>query len=214
MSEDKDKQYDDNTNDVVTQKDKEIELLKNEKAAMEMKLRRSDEDLYSEEYLAFLQEQKNKPQQRDNFMSGGKLSDYSEDEIKDLPLPKLVGLMVGEVYGQLKNEEQKKMTVVEAKEHKKKVENARLEIKNFAADHPDFWNFAPRIDELAQENPNLNAKQLYILAGGKVDDKPTDKQEPKPKPPNTRPQNEGGMKKSDYNLSTREIIEQEYKKLI
>ena len=214
MSEDKDKQYDDNTNDVVTQKDKEIELLKNEKAAMEMKLRRSDEDLYSEEYLAFLQEQKNKPQQQDNFMSGGKLTDYSAEELTNMPVPKLVGLMVGEVYGKLKNEEQKKMTVVEAREHKKRVENARLEIKNFAVDHPDFWNFAPRIDELAQENPNLNAKQLYILAGGKVDDKPTDKQEGKLKPPNTRPQNEGGMKKSDYNLSTREIIEQEYKKLI
>ena len=214
MSEDKDKQIDDNTDDVVTQKDKEIERLKNEKAAMEMKLRRSDEDLYSEEYLAFLQEQRNKPQQQNSFMSGGKLSDYSEDEIKDLPLPKLVGLMVGEVYGQLKNEEQKKMTVAEAKEHKKRVENARLEIKNFATEYPDFWNYAPRIDELAQENPNLNAKQLYILAGGRVDDKQPDKQEPKPKPPNTRPQNEGGMKKSDYNLSTREIIEQEYKKLI
>jgi len=170
--------------------------------------------LYSEEYLAFLQEQRNKPQQQNSFMSGGKLSDYSEDEIKDLPLPKLVGLMVGEVYGQLKNEEQKKMTVAGAKEHKKRVENARLEIKNFATEYPDFWNYAPRIDELAQENPNLNAKQLYILAGGKVDEKPTGKQEPKKFPPNTRPQNEGGMKKSDYNLSTREIIEQEYKKLI
>ncbi|MBE3086625.1 MAG: hypothetical protein IMZ64_10470 [Bacteroidetes bacterium] len=214
MSEDKDKEIDDNTNDVVTQKDKEIELLKNEKAAMEMKLRRSDEDLYSEEYLAFLQEQKNKPQQQDNFMSGGRLSDYSADELTNMAVPKLVGLMVGEVNSRLEERENKKMTVAQAKEHKKRVENARLEIKHFAKDHPDFWNFAPRIDELAQENPNLNAKQLYILAGGKVDDKQPDKQEPKPKAPNTRPQNEGGMKKSDYNLSTREIIEQEYKKLI
>ena len=214
MSEDKDKQIDDNTDDAVTQKDKEIEQLKNEKAAMEMKLRRSDEDLYSEEYLAFLQEQKSKPQSQNNFMSGGKLSDYSEDEIKDLPLPKLVGLMVGEVYGQLKNEEQQKMTVAEAKEHKKKVADARLEIKNFAKDYPDFWNFAARIDELAQENPKLNAKQLYQLAGGKLkDEKPTDKQETKPTPPNTRTTVEAGVKKSDNNLSMREVIAQEFQKL-
>ena len=213
MSEDKDKQIDDNTDDAVTQKDKEIEQLKNEKAAMEMKLRRSDEDLYSEEYLAFLQEQKNKPQSQNNFMSGGKLSDYSEDEIKDLPLPKLVGLMVGEVYGQLKTEEQKKMTVAEAKEHKKKVADARLEIKNFAADHPDFWNFAPKIDELAQENPKLNAKQLYVLAGGKVEEKTTVKQETKQTPPNTRTTVEAGVKKSDNNLSMREVIAQEFQKL-
>ena len=194
---------------------KEIEQLKNEKAAMEMKLRRADEDLYSEEYLAFLQEQKSKSPSKNSFMSGGKLSDYSEDEIKDLPLPKLVGLMVGEVYGQLKGEEQKNMTMKEAKEHKKRVVDARAEIKGFAADHPDFWNYAAKIDELAQSNPNLNAKQLYILAGGKVETKTEIKQEPKPKlsPPNTRATVEAGVKQSDKNLSRREIIRQEYQKL-
>ena len=196
MSEDKTVQV--NNDDL----NKEIAQLKSEKAAMEIKIRRSGEDLYSEEYLAFLQEQKNKPPSKNSFMSGGKLSDYSEDEIKDLPLPKLVGLMVGEVYGQLKLEEQKKMTINEAKEHKKRVANARAEIKTFAADHPDFWNYAARIDELAQDNPKLNAKQLYVLAGGKI-----------ATPPNTRATVEAGVKQSDKNLSRREIIQQEYQKL-
>lgn len=203
----------DNENQNQNDDKKEIEQLKNEKAAMEMKLRRSDEDLYSEEYLAFLQEQKNKPPSKNSFMSGGKLSDYSEDEIKDLALPKLVGLMVGEVYGQLKGEEQKKMTIKEAKEHKKRVADARTEIKDFAVDYPDFWNYAAKIDELAQQNPNLNAKQLYVLAGGKVEEKTKQEPKPKPNPPDTRATVEAGVKQSDKNLSRREIIRQEYQKL-
>ena len=194
-------------------KDKEIEQLKREKAAMEMKLRRSDEDLYSEEYLAFLQEQKNKPQQQNSFMSGGRLSDYSEEEIQNMPISKLTVLMRNDIYNQLKSDEQNKMTREQMAERKKKVANVRIEIKNFAKDHPDFWEYADRIDELSNENPNLNTEQLYKLAGGKLEEKPSIKQEPKPNPPNTRATVEAGVKQSDKNLSRREIIRQEYQKL-
>jgi len=202
-----------NKNDL---KDNEIEQLKKEKAAMEMKLRRSDEDLYSEDYLNYLQEQKGKQPPQNSFISGGKISDYSEEELKDIPINKLVGLMMGEVYNQLKGEEQNKMTKEQLKKRKKEVAATRIEIKKFAGDHPDFWNFAARIDELAEENPKLNTEQLYVLAGGKLEGKepPEKKQEPKPAPaPNTRPGNEAGMKKSDKNLSRREIIAEEYQKL-
>jgi len=194
-------------------KDKEIEQLKREKAAIEMKLRRSDEDLYSEEYLAFLQEQKNKPQQQNSFMSGGRLSDYSEEEIQNMPISKLTVLMRNDIYNQLKSDEQNKMTREQMAERKKKVANVRIEIKNFAKDHPDFWEYADRIDELSNENPNLNTEQLYKLAGGKLEEKPSIKQEPKPNPPNTRATVEAGVKQSDKNLSRREIIRQEYQKL-
>lgn len=195
---------------------KEIEQLKRENAAKDMKLRRSDEDLYSEDYLEFLQK-RDKQQPQNNFMSGGKLSDYSEEEMKDLPMSKLVTGIANEVYSQLKSEENKKMTSQQARVRKKKVADTRVEIKKFAKDHPDFWNYVARVDELADENPNLNTEQLYVLAGGKLEEKPSgeNKQETKKKepPPDTRPQNEGGMKQSDKNLSRREIIMQEYQKL-
>ena len=198
-------------------KDKEIEQLKREKAAIEMKLRRADEDLYSDEYLNFLQEQKGKQPPQDNIMSGGRLSDYSDEELQNLPISKLVTGIAGEVYNQLKNDENRRMTKDERDKHKKQVAATRIEIKNFAKDHPDFWNFAARIDELAQENPNLKTEQLYVLAGGKLEGKkPPEKKQEEPKikiAPNTRPGSEAGMKKSDKNLSRREIIAEEYQKL-
>jgi len=192
---------------------KRIEQLESEKAAIEMKLRRADEDLYSEEYLEYLQEKKQKQPPQNSFMSGGRLNDYSEDEIKELPLPKLVGLIAGEVYSQLKTESQKEMTKKEREEHKKKVAKARAEIKQFAKEHPDFKNYVAKIDELSATHPTLNIEQLYVLAGGKLEGKSPEKQKVKEPPPDTRPQNEGGMKKSDANLSMREIIAQEYQKI-
>ncbi len=209
MSEDKTIQVNDDS------KDKEIAQLKSEKAAMEIKLRRSDEDLYSENYLTFLKEQDKKKQPQSEFMSGGRLSDYSEEEIQNMPISKLTKLMVGEVLNVVKGEEDKKITRAEADRRKKKVEDARAEIKKFAADYPDFWNYAAEIDKLADKNPNLNTKQLYVLAGGKLKEKepPTEKRETKPTPPNTRATVEAGVKQSDKNLSRREIIRQEYQKL-
>ena len=195
-------------------KDKEIEQLKKEKAQFEMKLRRADEDLYSESYLKFLQEQKGKETPQNSFMSGGRLSDYSDEELQNLPISKLIPGIAREVYAQLKGEEQSKMTREQANKHKKKVADTKTEIKKFAKGHPDFFNYVARIDELADENPNLNTEQLYVLAGGKLEEKPPKKQEePKKEIPDTRPQNEGGMKKSTQNLSRREIIQREYKKL-
>ena len=194
---------------------KEIEQLKREKSATELKLRRSDEQLYDEEYLTYLQDKKGKQQPRNSFMSGGRLSDYSDEEMQNLPVSKLAMGIANEVYGQLKADENKKTTSAQSIARKKKVADTRIEIKEFAKDHPDFWNFAAKIDELADENPKLNTSQLYQLAGGKLESKEQPpKQEPKKEPPpNTRPQNEGGMKKSDKNLSRREIIAQEWQKI-
>ena len=209
MSEDNEKK---NQNDDL--KDKEIEQLKREKAAIEMKLRRSDEDLYSENYLKFLQEQKEKQPSQNSFMSGGRLNDYSEEEIGEMKIPKLVGLIAGEVYNQIRNENQREMTKEQLKARKKQVADTRTEIKKFAKDHPDFYNYVARIDELADENPNLSTEQLYVLAGGKLEEKPPKKQEePKKEVPDTRPGSEAGMKKSDKNLSRREIIQEEWQKL-
>jgi len=195
---------------------KEIEQLKKENAAKDMKLRRSDEDLYSEEYLAFLQEQKGKQPSQNSFMSGGRLSDYSDEELQNLPISKLAMGIAGEVYNQLKGEEQSKMTKEQITKRKKKVANTRIEITKFAKDHPDFWNYVARIDELADENPNLNTEQLYVLAGGKLEEKePPPKKDEKDKepPPDTRAKGEAGMKKDHSNLSRREIIQQEWQKL-
>jgi len=212
MSEYNRNQKNDTADDAATLKER-VEQLENEKAAIEMKLRKSDEDLYSEDYLAFLQEQKNKQPSQNTFMSGGRLTDYSEEEIAEMKLPKLVGLIAGEVYNQIKNENQKDMTKKERDEHKVRVTNAREEIKQFAKDHSDFRDYVAKIDELSQQNPNLNIKQLYTLAGGKLEDKPLIKQEPKKEPPNTRATVEAGVRQSDKNLSLREVIAQEYQKL-
>jgi len=205
MSEDNRNQKNDTADDAATLKER-VEQLENEKAAIEMKLRKSDDDLYSEDYLEYLNEKKNKQPSQNTFMSGGRLTDYSEDEIANLPMPKLVSLIAGEVYSQLKNESQKEMTKKEMTEHKKMVTTAREEIKGFASTHPDFKNYIAKISELSDENPNLKIEQLYVLAGGKLEPK-------KESPPDTRPRNEGGMKQSDKNLSLREVIAQEYQKL-
>lgn len=214
MSEDNVNKNNDNADDAATLKDKEIEQLKREKAAMEMKLKRTEEDLYDEDFLNYKNEQNKKEQPQDNFMSGGRLKDYSEEEIGNLPISKLAGLIAGEVYNQLKNESQSEMTKEQIKARKKEVAATRIEIQKFAKDYPDFWNFAAKIDELSNENPNLNTEQLYVLAGGKLKEKPpSDKKEEKKKEaPDTRPGSEAGMKQSDKNLSRREIIEQEWQK--
>ena len=49
----------DNVDDAATLKAK-LEKVENEKIALVMKLRESDDDLYSDEYLAFLQDKKEK----------------------------------------------------------------------------------------------------------------------------------------------------------
>jgi len=207
MSEDKNDNINDTADDTATLKEK-LEQSENERAALEMKLKKSDDDLYSDEYLAFLQERKKKEPQN-NFMSGGRLTDYSDDEIQGMPISKLVGLIRNDVYAQIKEEEDTKMTKQQRDNEKKRVGRAREEIKTFAGTHPDFKNYVAKISELADENPNLNIEQLYKLAGGDI----IKKQETKPTPPNTRTTIEGGIRKSDKDLSLREVIAREYQKL-
>jgi len=99
---------------------KEIEQLKREKSATELKLRRSDEQLYDEEYLTYLQDKKGKQQPRNSFMSGGRLSDYSDEEMQNLPVSKLAMGIANEVYGQLKADENKKLLRHNQKHTKRK----------------------------------------------------------------------------------------------
>ena len=210
MSEDK--QNNENLNDDPNAN--EVEQLKREKAAMEMKLRRSEEQLYDEDYLNYLQEKDKKKAPQNSLFSGGRLSDYSEEEMQNLPVSKLAAGIASEVYNQLKSDENTKMTKEQARLRKEQVAATRVEIKNFAKDHPDFWNRVDEIDRLSDKNPNLNTEQLYVLAGGKLEKEPPTKKEEKPKPPpNTRATAEAGMKQTDKNLSRREIIQQEYQKL-
>jgi len=212
MSEDKNEQIIDNDNaaDAATLEER-LEKAENERAALEMKLKKSDDDLYSEEYLAFLQEKKKKQPSQNNFMSGGKLNDYSDDEIQGMPITKLVGLIRNDVYSQIKEEENFNTTKRQRDAEKVRVANAREEIKAFAGKHPDFRNYVTKISKLSDDNPNLKIEQLYVLAGGKLESQPT--QETKKSPPNTRATVEAGVRKSDKNLSLREVIAQEYQKI-
>lgn len=219
MSEDNVNQNNDNADDAATLKTK-LEKSENEKAALEMKLREADEDLYSDDYLAYLQNknQKDAPQGGSGF--GGRISDYTEEQLQEMGtgnLPQLVKVIAGEVYTQIREEDNKVDTKKERDAHKKRVVKARTEIREFATERPDFKELAPTMKDLGDNNPNLNLKQLYKLAGGKYpdgfkkEDKDKDK-EPKPAP-NTKPEGEVGIKESDGNLSIREVISQEYKKI-
>ena len=217
MSEDNRNKDDENADDAATLKEK-LEKSENEKIALEMKLRESDEDLYSEDYLNFLQEKKTKKRSDETSGFGGRMSDYTEEQLKEMELPQMVKIVAGEVYTQIKEESDREKTKDERDMHKKMVAKARIEIKEFATKRPDFKNVAPIIKDLGKENPKLNLKQLYQLAGGKYPDG-VKKEDPKKKdgdetkqPPNTKPEGEGGMKKSDKNLSLREIIAEEWQK--
>lgn len=217
MSEDNVNKDNENADDVATLKE-QLGKTENEKIALEMKLRESDEDLYSEDYLNFLQEKKGKSSQNDSGF-GGKMTDYSDEQLQGMELPQLVKIIAGEVYTQIKGESNKDRTRVERDVQKKRVAKARTEIKEFAIKRPDFKNVAPAIKDLGDDNPRLNLEQLYQLAGGKYldgvkkevsDKKDGDKTK---QPPNTKPEGEGGMKKTDKNLSLREVIAEEYQKI-
>ena len=213
MSEDNNKNNNnDAAEDAATLKER-LEQVENEKAALEMKLKKSDDDLYSDDYLAFLQEQKKKQPSQSNLMSGGRLTDYSDDEIQGMPVTKLVGLIRNDVYSQIREEEETKTTRQQRDNEKKRVSKAREEIKAFAGKHPDFKNYVAKISELSDENPNLKIEQLYVLAGGKLTESQPTKQEASKSVPNTRATVEAGVKQSDKSLSLREVIAREYQKL-
>lgn len=220
MSEDNVNKDNENADDVATLKEK-LEKTENEKVALEMKLRESDDDLYSEDYLTFLQDKKEKKRSDGTSGFGGKISEYSEEQLQEMGtnnLPQLVKIIAGEVYTQIRGEDDRDKTKTERDAQKKRVAKARVEIKDFASKRPDFKEVAPMIKDLSDENPKLSLKQLYQLAGGKHPDG-VKKEDPKKKdgdktnqPPDTKPAGEGGMKKSDKNLSLREVIAEEWQK--
>lgn len=204
----------DNSNKINDSNDslkEELDKVKSEKAALEMKLRKADEDLYSEDYLEFLQSKKDKQPDK-QIMTGSRLNDYSDEEIQNMPISKLVGLIRGDVIAEIRNEQSRDMTRREMEQRKKNVARAKVEIKEFAAKHTDFPEYVDKISELADANPNLNIEQLYILAGGKLESEKKEDNKTKP-PPDTRSQVDGGVKKSDKNLTMREVIMEEYRKL-
>jgi len=129
-----------------------------------------------------------------------------------MPVTKLVGLIRNDVYAQIKDEEDTKITKQQRDNERKRVGKAREEIKAFASTHPDFKNYVAKISELSDENPNLKIEQLYVLAGGTL----TKKQEetkPKVNPPNTRATVEAGIRKSNKDLSLREVIAQTWQEI-
>ena len=222
MSDDKvNKDNNDNADDAATLKEK-LDKIENEKVALEMKLRESDDDLYSEEYLAFLQDRKTKKNSQGSSAFGGRMGDYTEEQLQDMGannLPQLVKIIAGEVYGQIRNEDNIDKTREQREAQKERVMAARIEIKDFAANRPDFKEVAPTIKDLGNKHKNLSLKQLYKLANGKYPDgkkKEDPKNEEKGKsksPPDTKPHGEAGMKGSDKNLSMGEVIRQEFDKL-
>ena len=221
MSEDKVNQNNDDADDAATLQTK-LDKAENEKIALEMKLRESDDDLYSEDYLAFLQDRKTKQSSQGGSAFGGRMGDYTEEQLQDMGtnnLPQLVKVIAGEVYTQIRSENDKEKTRSELNAQRERVAEARVEIKAFAVERPDFKEVAPAIKDLGKKHPKLNLKQLYKLAGGKYPDgkkkeDPNKEEKGKVKsPPDTKPKGEVGMKESDKNLSIREVIRQEYDKL-
>jgi len=189
-----------------------LEQVENEKAAIEMKLRKSENDLYSEDYLEYLQNKNKQQAPQNKFMSGGRLTDYSDDEMGSMAVPKLVGLMVHEVYSQIKEDENKKETKKQMDERKKRGRSAKEEVMAFAKTHPDFRYYVAKIDELSEKHPTLNIEDLYEKAK-REEAKINPPKEEKKTPPNTRATVEAGVRQSDKNLSLREVIAQEYQKL-
>lgn len=213
MSEDNVNKDNENADDVATLQAK-LDKTENEKVALEMKLRESDDDLYSEDYLSFLQAKKEKNRSTASGY-GGRMSDFTDEQLQGMDPAQMAKAIAGEVYSQIRNESDMNQTRTERDAQKKRVAKARVEIKDFAAKRPDFREVAPTIKDLGEDNPKLSLAQLYQLAGGKFPDgvKKDVKEDNKTKqPPNTKPTGEGGMKKSDKDLSIREVIAQEWQK--
>jgi len=197
--------------ETVDEKEKRIETLEAKLAAYELTKQQSDDDLYSEEFLDF-KKNKNKVQQKveqGSFSTGSRMNDFTSDQLKEMELPKLVELIAKEVYINVAEEQDRKDQTVSLSKQKEIREEKREEAIKFATLHPDLKKYIAEIAKLEKKNPNLSIAQLYKLA---KEDEPEKKGEPKPIP-NTRDEISTGVKKSDENLSYREIIKQEYDKL-
>ena len=211
MSEDKEKNLE--KKETVDEKEKKIGELEAKLAVYDLQKQQSDDDLYSEEFLDF-KKNKNKVQQKveqGSFSTGSRMNDFTSDQLKEMELPKLVELIAKEVYINVAEEQDRKDQTVSLSKQKEIREAKREEAVKFAADplHYDLKKYIAEIAKLEKKNPNLSIAQLYKLA---KEDEPEKKGEPKPIP-NTRDEISTGVKKSDENLSYREIIKQEYDKL-
>jgi len=211
MSEDNNNKQTNDGNDNLKE---ELDRAKSEKAVLEMKLRKSDNDLYSDDYLEYLQNKKESKPQQNSFTSGGRLNDYSDEEISNMPITKLVGLIKNDVYTQIKSEDNKERTKKQRDDDKEGANRKKVEAKKFAREHPDIVDYLDRISELEAKHPTLNIEDLYEKAKREALKNNPQKQGEKPKlAPDTRPQAEGGIQKSDKGKPYREIISEEYKKL-
>jgi len=201
--------------ETVDEKSQKIEQLEAQLAAANLKARQSDDEIYSEEYLEF-KRNKNKPKnqiKQGGFSTGSRIGDFTEDQLREMSIPKIVELAAKEAYIALREEQAKNNESMTLKQQKAMMQKKRKEANDFALKHPDLKLYINEIAELEANNPNLNIEQLYKLA--KKDKTPPAKEEesaPKGQP-NTREDINTGIKKSDKNLSYREIIAEEARKL-
>jgi len=200
--------------EVATLKQQLLEA-NNSKAAIEMKARKSEEALYDENYLAFLEAQK----QGKLISPGNTIDDYSEEEIAQMSAKQIAKIAAADAYAKMRNEDNKEKARNQSMAQKANINKARKEIAEFAKTKPDFGELVPIIQDLSDDNPKLSLEQLYLLAGGKHFKKAESLKAEDVKDklslaglPNTQPKGEGGVVKSDSALSLRDVIKQEFQK--
>jgi len=186
-----------------------IEELEAKNAALNFKLQQADDGIYDPDYIQYKQD-KNKGKKQDGFSTGSRITDFTEEQLRDMDMSKVIELASKEgamrVYDRL--EEDKSRDGL--KKQKATQQSKRAELIKFAEKHPDIKKYLVQVSKLEKENPRLNIAQIYSLIEKEEPAKPVTK----PKlPPNTRDTVVGGVKQSDNNLSYREIIKQEADKL-
>ena len=204
-----------NTEKEIVNENQKIEQLEAQLAAAELKARKSDNEIYSDEYLEF-KRNRNKPsnQTREGgFSTGSRISDFTEAQLQEMSIPKIVELAAKEAYINLREQQARDNESMTLKEQKSMAQSKRKEANDFALKHPDLKKYIADIAELEDKHPTLNIEQLYRLAK-KEETKSSKNDEDIPKgQPNTREEITTGVHKSDKNLSYHDIIAQEAKKL-
>ena len=201
--------------DEVAALKKELLEEKNSKAALEMKAKKSEEALYDENYLAYLEAQK----QGKQTAVGTSIDDYTEEQISQMSAKQLAKIAADDAYNRLRSEQTKETAKKQSADQRARVTKARREIAEFAKTKPDFGSLVPRIQDLSDNNPKLTLEQLYLLAGGKhfkkdepINQKDKDEKLKLTDVPDTKPTGEGGVVKSDKDLTLRDVISQEWQK--
>ena len=200
----------DTQKETVDEKTQKIEELEAKNAALEFKMQQADDGIYDPDYIQYKQD-KNKGKKQDGFSTGSRITDFTEEQLRDMDMSKVIELASKEgamrVYDRL--EEDKSRDGL--KKQKATQQSKRAELIKFAEKHPDIKKYLVQVGQLERNNPNLNIAQIYSLIEKET---PVDKTKTKPNlPPNTRDTVVGGVKQSDNNLSYREIIKQEADKL-